>query len=105
VSKETEALAARTRPPFKQVIETFACPSSYATGGNWFNSTVMKRIENAICLQITGGYHGSVVTGSVRSGMATGGNAFRLQIFTGSAEVNSGGNVSAQSVTVLLEGL
>lgn len=102
---ETETLASRYMGPTKVVVETFAAPSSYATGGSWLFSRVLKRIEKATLLQCTGGFHGSVVTGSVRSGMATGGNAFRVQLYTGSSEVNSGGNLSAQSVSVQLEGL
>lgn len=105
MSSETEVLAARFKGPYKHVVETFAAPASYATGGSWLFSRVLKRIERATFMQCTGGFTGSVVTGSVRSGMATGGNAFRLQLYTGSSEVNSGGNLSAQSVSVLLEGL
>jgi len=87
------------------VVESFKGPSSYATGGVWLFSTILKRIERATALQGTGGYTCAVVTGSVRSGMTTGGNAFQLAIYTGSREPSAAVDLSAQSFSVLLEGL
>lgn len=110
MSIETEPLAARFRPPYKLVVETFPGKSAYETGGNWFFSKILKRLERATCIQGTGGWRGEVVTGSVRSGMHSGGNAFRLKVWTAGAttqcqEPAADSDLSDQFFTLLLEGL
>lgn len=97
MSREGERLAARFRPPYKLVVETFSGPSTYATGGTVHHSTLLRQVERAACIQGTNGWRGEVVTGSVS------GNAFKLRIWTGTSEPGAI-NLSAQAFTVLLEG-
>lgn len=107
MSRETERLAQRFRPPYKMVVETFSL-GTYATGGVWLFSTALKRLERATCLQVLGGvvpYVGQVVTGSVTTGMITGGNAFRLKLWTGGGEIGDAVDLTGSVASVLLEGL
>ena len=99
MSRAPERLGIRAKPPMKLVLETFSGPSSYATDGNVYNSTILRQVERAACLQGTGGWRGEVVTGSVS------GNAFKLRVWTGTAQPGSTVDLSAQAFQVLLEGL
>ena len=105
MSRIAERLASRGDKPYKILTETFAGPSSYSTGGNVNNSTIFRQLERATFLNVTGGYSGEVVTGSVS------GNAFKLKLYvtTGAlganaAELPSATNLITSSITVLLEG-
>lgn len=102
MSRIAERLVSRTNATV--LTETFSGPTSYTTGvgGYVFNSTILKKLERATLLQITGGYEGEVTTGSVS------GNAFSVKIYTGTAtgavELPTGANLVSKALTVLLEG-
>lgn len=98
-SRDTEKFASVVKPPYKMLVETFNGPSSYTTGGEPLKSTLLKVVERATALQGTGGFRGEVVTGSIS------GNQFKLKVWTGTSQVNSGGDLSAQAFSVLVEGL
>lgn len=99
MSRATERVAARVKPPYKLVTETFTGPSSYVAGGNVYNSTILKHIEKATCIQATSGWRGEVATGSVS------GNAFKLAAWTGTAQPIPEVDLRGVNFTVLLEGL
>jgi hypothetical protein len=103
MSRIAERLATRGEKPYKILTETFSGPTSYATGGSVFNSTIFRQLERATALQVTGGLTGEVVTGSVS------GNAFTLKVYTGTAsgatEVANAVSLVSKAITVLLEGL
>ena len=100
MSRIAERLASRVKS--KSLVETFAGPTSYATGGSVYNSTILKQIERATIMQVTGGYSGEVVTGSVS------GNAFKIKLYTGTAtgaiELANAINLITSSISVLIEG-
>lgn len=102
MSRITERLNTRAAKPNKTLVETFSGPTSYATGGSVLNSTIFRQLERATALNITGGYSGEVVTGSVS------GNAFKLKIYTGTStgavELPNAANLITSSASVLLEG-
>ncbi|MEM2905006.1 MAG: hypothetical protein QW587_04625 [Candidatus Bathyarchaeia archaeon] len=101
--RETEQLAARARPPYRLLTETFNGPTSYPTGGYTYTSRVFKHIERATALQGMNGFTAEVVTGSIS------GNSFKLKVFTGTStgpvEVTNGSNISNLAFTVLVEGI
>lgn len=103
MSRITERLASRGQTKnYKTLTETFSGPTSYTTGGVVINSTILRQLERATAMQITGGYLGEVVTGSVS------GNAFKLKIYTGTStgatELPAAANLITSSLTVLIEG-
>jgi len=101
MSRIAERSAARVRPPYKLVIETFSGPSSYTTHGDVYNSTLLKQIERASVIQGYAHLSAEVVTGSIS------GNAFKMRIYTGgvTAQPAAATDLSATAFTVLLEGL
>jgi len=102
MSSPTEKIAARFRPPFKlAVMENFNLSSSYATGGNVYNSKLLRQIERAAVLGRAGHLEAQIVTGSIS------GNAFKMIVYTGgtTAQPAAATDLSASAVTVLLEGL
>jgi len=101
VSRIAEGHAARFKPPYKLVVETLAGSSSYATGGNVYNSALLRQIERATVIGTYNQLRGQVVTGSIS------GNAFRMIVWTGgsTAQPAAATDLSAQAFTVLLEGL
>jgi len=102
MSSPTEKIAARFKPPYVlAVMENFNLASSYSTGGNVYNSTLLKQIERAAVLQSADQVRAQVVTGSIS------GNAFKMIVYTGgtTAQPAAATDLSAKAVTVLLEGL
>lgn len=102
MSRIAERSAVRVRPPYKQVTETFSGNTSYALGGNVYNSTILRQIERAAVIQTMPGHlRGQVITGSIS------GNAFKIQVFTGgvTGEPAAATNLATAVFTVLLEGL
>jgi hypothetical protein len=103
-SRIAERLASRGMVKiYKVLTETFAGTTSYITGGNVYNSTIIRNLERVTALNVTGGYFGEVVTGSIS------GNAFKLKIYTGTAtgpvEITAGVSLITSSISVLIEGL
>jgi hypothetical protein len=87
-------------------METFPGPTSYTTGGSTMQSRVLRMIERAAALQVTGGYIGEVVTGSIT------GNSFKLKFYflavsgaaTGGLEVPAGTSMIGSVASTLIEG-
>lgn len=104
MSRISERLASRAQTKnYKSLVETFNGPSSYATGGNVFNSTIFRQLERATALPGMLGLTAEVLTGSVS------GNAFTLRVYTGTQasgvqQMPSGTNLSMIAFSVLLEG-
>jgi len=104
MSRQTERSNVRGTRLYKVLTETYAGPASYTTGGNQLQSTIFRMLERATCLQITGGYIGEVVTGSVS------GNVFLLKVHavtgsnSGAQELASGWALNNNAITVLEEG-
>lgn len=103
MSRIAERLASRAQTKnYKVLVETFNGPSSYSTGGNVYNSTILRMLERATALGGTKGLIGEVVTGSVS------GNAFTLRVFTGGSsgiiEMSNTTNLSGVAFSVLIEG-
>lgn len=98
-SRDTEKLAPVIKPPYRMLVETLNGPSSYTTGGEPIESRLLKVVERASALQATSGYRPEVVTGSIT------GNQFKLRVWTGTAEVGSGVDLSAEAFSVLVEGM
>lgn len=104
--RNTERFASRVSSHYKLLTETLSGPTSYTTAGSALQSRILKMLEKATCLQVTGGYIGEVVTGSIT------GNQFKLKIYmttvtaTGTAaqELVGGTNLITSSITVLIEG-
>lgn len=104
MSRITERLNVRGTKPYKVLTETFNGPASYVLGGSVYNSTILRQLERATALNVTGGFIGEVVTGSVS------GNAFQLKLYVtsggnaGGGEVSSGTSMLSRAITVLIEG-
>ena len=101
MSRIAERQASRFKPPYKLVVETFSGVASYTTGGDIYNSALLRQIERATVIGSYNQLRGQVVTGSVS------GNAFRMIVWTGGAtgQPAAATDLSASAFTVLLEGL
>lgn len=101
MSRIAERHAARFKPPYKLVVETFSGVASYTTGGDIYNSALLRQIERATIIGTENQLRGQVVTGSIS------GNAFRMIVWTGGATAQPAAatDLSARAFTALLEGL
>jgi acyl-CoA hydrolase len=102
MSSPTEKIAARFQPPYKlAVMENFNLSTSYSTGGDVYNSKLLRQIERAAVVGRSGHIEAQIVTGSIS------GNAFKMIVYTGgsTSQPAAATDLSAKAITVLLEGL